>query len=85
MGGRTIGIYITTTVAAVTIGLIMVNTIKPGTSISEETRQELVVTYQSDAAEKQVVARKQKGIGVNFTHTIIHTSFTRPSRRFSTA
>jgi proton glutamate symport protein len=63
MGGRTIGIYIITTVAAVMIGLIMVNTIKPGTSISEKTRQELVVAYQSDAAEKQAVAQKQKDAG----------------------
>lgn len=63
MGGRTIGIYIITTVAAVMIGLIMVNTIKPGTSISKKTRQELVVAYQSDAAEKQAVAQKQKDAG----------------------
>ena len=63
MGGRTIGIYITTTVAAVTIGLIMVNMVKPGTSISEKTRQELVVAYQSDTADKQAVAQKQKDTG----------------------
>ena len=30
MGGRTIGIYIITTVVAVMIGLVMVNAIKPG-------------------------------------------------------
>ena len=63
MGGRTIGIYIMTTVVAVTIGLIMVNTIKPGKSISEETRQELVEAYQSDAEEKQALAQKQKDAG----------------------
>ena len=63
MGGRTIGIYIMTTVVSVIIGLIMVNMVKPGNRISEETRQELVVAYQSDAAEKQAVARKQKEAG----------------------
>lgn len=63
MGGRTIGIYIMTTVVAVMIGLIMVNTIKPGKSISEKTRQELLETYQSDAEEKQAVAQKQKDTG----------------------
>ena len=63
MGGRTIGIYIMTTVVAVMIGLIMVNTIKPGASISQQTRQELVEAYQSDAAEKQAVALKQKDAG----------------------
>ena len=63
MGGRTIVIYIVTTVVAVTIGLIMVNAVKPGKSISEQTRQELIVAYQSDAAEKQAVAQKQKDAG----------------------
>ncbi|MDA8763822.1 dicarboxylate/amino acid:cation symporter [Flavobacteriaceae bacterium] len=63
MGGRTIGIYIITTVVAVSIGLVMVNTLKPGASISEDTRQELIVAYQSDAAEKQAVALKQKDAG----------------------
>ena len=63
MGGRTIGIYIMTTVVAVMIGLIMVNTIKPGASISQQTRQELVEAYQSDAAEKQADAQKQKDAG----------------------
>ena len=63
MGGRTIGIYIMTTVVAVMIGLIMVNTIKPGKSIGEKTRQELVETYKSEAEEKQAVAQKQKDAG----------------------
>ena len=63
MGGRTIGIYIMTTVVAVMIGLIMVNTIKPGKSISEKTRQELLEAYQSDAEEKQADAQKQKDAG----------------------
>jgi Na+/H+-dicarboxylate symporter len=63
MGGRTIGIYLMTTIVAVMIGLVMVNTLKPGNSISESTRQELVQAYQSDAAEKQAVAQKQKDAG----------------------
>ena len=63
MGGRTIGIYIVTTVLAVSIGLLMVNTFRPGTSIAEETREELVAAYSSDAAEKQAVAKKQKEAG----------------------
>ena len=49
MGGRTIGLYLITTVVAVSIGLVLVNVIKPGNSISEETRQELVSNYSTDA------------------------------------
>ena len=51
MGGKTIMIYILTTVVAVSIGLLLVNTIKPGNSISEKTRKELVSSY-SDSTQK---------------------------------
>ncbi|MEQ9582460.1 MAG: cation:dicarboxylase symporter family transporter, partial [Arenibacter sp.] len=63
MGGRTIGIYIITTVIAVSIGLTIVNIIKPGSSISEETRNELVENYQGDADSQIAKANKQKESG----------------------
>ena len=63
MGGRTIGLYLFTTLTAVTIGLSIVNVIKPGNSISDETRTELLSAYASDAAAKQSVAAAQKEAG----------------------
>lgn len=63
MGFRTIGTYITTTVIAVSIGLIVVNIIEPGKSITEETRNELVASYSSDADEKIQSANKEKEAG----------------------
>ena len=60
MGGRTIGIYLLTTVIAVSIGLAIVNIIKPGSSISEETRNELVENYKGDADSKISQANEQK-------------------------
>lgn len=63
MGGRTIGIYILTTVIAVTIGLGIVNIIEPGNSISEATRLELVENYSGDANEKIIAAAKQQESG----------------------
>lgn len=63
MGGRTIGIYILTTIIAVSIGLTVVNIVKPGTSISEETRTELVESYKGDADSKIAAAEKQKESG----------------------
>tara|TARA_X000000368_G_scaffold365642_1_gene311985 strand:- start:648 stop:1913 length:1266 start_codon:yes stop_codon:yes gene_type:complete len=63
MGGVTISIYIATTVLAVTIGLIVVNVIKPGDSISDETRIELINAYESDADEKREVAANTKNSG----------------------
>lgn len=63
MGGKTIGIYLITTVIAVSIGLVLVNVIKPGDSISEETRTELVSNYSGDAQKYQQAAEEQKGAG----------------------
>lgn len=63
MGGRTIGIYIVTTLIAVSIGLAVVNIIKPGKSITEETRTELVESYKGDADGKIADAEKQKNAG----------------------
>lgn len=63
MGGRTIGLYLMTTVIAVSIGLLLVNVIKPGNSITSETRQELVQNYSGDAAKYSDEASKQKESG----------------------
>ena len=63
MGGRTIGLYILTTVFAVSIGLAVVNIIKPGSYISEETRTELVGNYANDANSKISAAENQKSAG----------------------
>ena len=63
MGGRTIITYLITTLIAVTIGLILVNVIKPGKSISVDTRNELVEAYASDTQAKQKAAAKQQELG----------------------
>ncbi len=63
MGLRTIATYIITTVIAVSIGLVVVNVVKPGASISEKTRTELIESYQGDASSKIADAAKQKGTG----------------------
>jgi len=63
MGFRTIGTYIVTTVIAVSIGLGVVNLVKPGKTITEETRSELVESYGGDAEMKRQDAEKQKEAG----------------------
>jgi len=49
IGGKTIGFYIITTVIAITIGLLLVNTIKPGKFVAEDVREDLRAAYASDA------------------------------------
>lgn len=63
MGLRTISLYIGTTIVAVCIGLLIVNVIKPGDSITDETRTELVQNYSAEAESAQTEAEKQKQTG----------------------
>jgi len=63
MGTRTIATYVITTVIAVSIGLLMVNLIAPGKAISEETRSDLIASYEGDASVRITDAQKQKDAG----------------------
>ncbi len=63
MGTRTILLYIVSTVLAVTIGLFCVNIIKPGYSIQESTRDDLLQSYAGDASSRIEEAMTQKNQG----------------------
>lgn len=63
MGGKTIAIYLMTTITAVTIGLGIVNLIAPGKSIAPDTREQLMQSYEGDAGQKILEAQKQKDAG----------------------
>ncbi|WP_024770047.1 dicarboxylate/amino acid:cation symporter [Aquimarina macrocephali] len=65
IGGRTIVIYILTTVIAITIGLLLVNTFKPGNGITPETIEKLTTEYAGNAkiSERIAEASRQKESG----------------------
>ena len=63
MGGITITTYLITTVIAVSVGLAIVNIVKPGDSISEETRIELSKAYEDEADKKREAAAETKNSG----------------------
>ena len=63
MGGITISTYIFTTLMAVSIGLIAVNLVKPGEYITQETREQLVNAYSTNANQKIEAANNQKSLG----------------------
>ena len=63
MGGITITTYLITTVIAVSVGLAIVNVVKPGNSISDETRVELLNAYEDDADKKREAAAETKNSG----------------------
>lgn len=57
MGGKTVLIYLITTVFAVTIGLVMVNVIQPGKSLPVETRNQLQESYSSSLEARSESAK----------------------------
>lgn len=63
MGGKTIAIYLMTTVAAITIGLVLVNTLRPGDSLPDEVVADLQRTYQQeiDQREGDVRVARERG------------------------
>ena len=65
IGLRTISIYVVTTVVAISIGLLLVNTLKPGDGISEDTIKQLTDTYANSGGvqDKIAEASKQKNSG----------------------
>lgn len=63
MGGKTIGLYIGTTVIAVTIGLTLVNIINPGHYLSAERRDYLRDTFAADLDESITTAHSTKDAG----------------------
>lgn len=62
LGGKTIAFYLSTTVIAVTVGLLTVNLIKPGTFLSSERRDQFREQYASDINLKvETVDAQEKG------------------------
>jgi Na+/H+-dicarboxylate symporter len=63
MGGRTILIYIGTTIIAIVIGLSIVNLVGPGRGLDENTRDNLLNDYAADAGVRISAAAAQKEAG----------------------
>lgn len=56
IGGKTIVIYLITTAVAVTIGLIVVNILQPGSSLSEEVQTQLRADFEGVTVQKKEAA-----------------------------
>ncbi len=63
LGGRTVILYLFTTVTAVSMGLILANIIKPGNYINEASRSSLLENFAGDASQKIQLAEKAKSDG----------------------
>ncbi|HXV64338.1 MAG TPA: dicarboxylate/amino acid:cation symporter [Vicinamibacteria bacterium] len=56
IGGKTITIYIATTAVAVSIGLVLVNTLKPGERVPDAVRDDLQRQYANEVTERETAA-----------------------------
>lgn len=63
MGGKTLMIFIITTVISITLGLSLVAVLKPGHKLPEETRQNLMSLYDANAGSNISVAQAVKTRG----------------------
>jgi proton glutamate symport protein len=63
MGIRTLGLFLMTTIFSISIGLVVVNIVKPGKSISETTRAEMLAAYGGEAENKKAEAIEKKNAG----------------------
>ena len=76
IGGKTISIYLLSTIIAVSFGLFLVNIIEPGKSFSEEKRIELKSQYAAKAGEKINSANNVKDSGpLQFIVDIVPSNF----------
>ena len=69
IGLKTIIIYVITTIIAISIGLILVNTFNPGDGVSEETISKLTQTYAGNSGVQGKIAeasRQQAGRPLDF-------------------
>ncbi len=60
IGLKTLALYITTTLFAIVVGLVMVNIINPGNTFSEEKKAEYLAKYKTTIQEKEANAASQK-------------------------
>ncbi len=63
MGVRTIGLYIITTVVAIVVGLVIVNTVGPGRGLDQTTRDNLLNDFAADAGARITDATAQATAG----------------------
>ncbi len=63
IGGKTLIAYLCTTVLAVTMGLLLANSVKPGNAFSEDKRDEMKEMYASDVTQRQQQAAELQDSG----------------------
>lgn len=76
MGGKTVAIYMITTMFAITIGLTVVNVMQPGGTLPEETRNTLMESYSENVEDRgEAVEALQERSPLEFFVDIVPENF----------
>lgn len=76
MGGKTVLIYMITTLLGITIGLVTVNTFQPGKSLPQETMDSLQETYSNSLEDRSASANEVLNRGVlDFVVDVVPDNF----------
>jgi proton glutamate symport protein len=73
IGAKTLVFYLITIVSAITIGLVLVNTLQPGTRLGIESREKLMSQFQPAMQQKM-----DDGLEVNLTDMLVRIVSTNP-------
>lgn len=63
IGGRTISVYLVTTVLAVSLGLLVVNIVQPGLGLPADKMEQISATYKDKSAQKIEAGAQQSKAG----------------------
>ena len=70
-GGKTLGLYLLTTVAAVSVGLFLVNVIAPGTSLDQEDIDKNRISYEMWAKDNGIALKDSKELSARPEHAAL--------------
>lgn len=71
IGLKTFSYFLLVTTLAVVIGLVLVNSIKPGVGLRPEVREQLLQSYRGEAASRITTAQTSTGFGIRTLVDII--------------
>src|SRR5690554_2773669 len=57
MGAKTLGLYLVTTVVAISVGLLLVNIVKPGAFVDDNTRIKNRLSYETWAMDEEIAIK----------------------------
>ena len=75
LGGKTVAFYLFTTAAAVTMGLLVSNIVRPGSRIDPATRDEIAAAFEGDAASRMALADQRPTIAETLLNMVPSNPF----------